>query len=72
MFDIFRYDRLLGGGPIQTASSANFTCRLSASAVEYTATVLIPISLQVRITRRAISPRFAINIFLNMLFIFSG
>src|SRR5690606_23358642 len=63
---IFKYESLLGGGPIHTASSANLTCRLSASAVEYTATVLIPISLQVLITRKAISPLFAINIFLNI------
>src|SRR5690606_19690576 len=39
--------------------------RLSLSAVEYTATVLIPISLQVRIILRAISPLLAINILLN-------
>jgi hypothetical protein len=31
------------------------------------ATVFMPISLQVRITRMAISPRLAINIFLNMI-----
>ena len=68
IFDIFKYDKALGGGPMQTASSANFTCKLSASAVEYTATVLIPISRQVRITRNAISPRLAINIFLNISF----
>ena len=42
------------------------TCRLSLSAVEYTATVLMPISLQVRIMRRAISPRLAMSIFLNI------
>src|SRR5690554_6678961 len=66
IFGIFRYDSELGAGPIQTASSANRTCRLSASALEYTATVLIPISLQVRIIRNAISPRLAIRIFLNM------
>src|SRR5262249_38875785 len=65
---IFKYESLLGGGPMQTASSANRTGRLSLSAVEYTATVLIPISLQVRITRMAISPLFAINIFLNMFY----
>ena len=51
---------------MHTASSAKRTCRLSESAVEYTATVLMPISLQVRSTRRAISPRLAIRIFLNM------
>src|SRR5690606_13050788 len=63
---MLRYDSLLGGGPIQTASSAKRTCRLSRSAVEYTATLLIPISRHVRIIRNAISPRLAINIFLNM------
>src|SRR5580658_9264777 len=52
---------------MHTASSANRTCRLSLSAVEYTATVLIPISRQVRITRRAISPLLAISTFLNIL-----
>src|SRR6201985_2479243 len=66
MLGIFKYESRLGGGPIQTASSAKRTCRLSRSAVEYTATVLMPISLQVRIIRRAISPRLAINIFLNI------
>ena len=34
MLGIFRYESLLGGGPIQTASSAKRTCRLSRSAVE--------------------------------------
>jgi hypothetical protein len=51
---------------MQTASSAKRTCKLSLSAVEKTATVFIPISLQVRMIRKAISPLFAINIFLNM------
>src|SRR6185436_12578540 len=51
---------------MHTASSAKRTCRLSRSAVLYTATVLMPISRQVRITRRAISPRLAIRTFLNM------
>ena len=44
-------------------------CKESLSAVEYTATVLIPISRQVRITLKAISPRLAINIFLNIAFL---
>ena len=69
---IFKYESLLAGGPIHTASSAKRTCKLSASAVEYTATDLIPISLQVRITRKAISPRLAINIFLNIVFLFKN
>src|SRR5689334_12783828 len=50
---------------MHTASSAKRTCRLSRSAVEYTATVLMPISRHVRITRNAISPRLAMSIFLN-------
>ena len=41
-----------------------WTCRHSLSAVEYTATVLSPSSLQARITRTAISPRLAISTFL--------
>lgn len=52
---------------MQTASSAKRTCRLSASAVEKTATVLMPISRQVRMIRRAISPRLAMSILLNIL-----
>ena len=38
--------------------------------LEYTATVLIPISLQVLIILKAISPLFAINIFLNIVVLF--
>jgi hypothetical protein len=38
----------------------------SRSASEYTATVAMPIFLAVRMTRQAISPRFAIRIFVNM------
>ena len=34
IFCIFKYDCALGAGPIQTASSAKRTCKLSASAVE--------------------------------------
>src|SRR6056297_1822365 len=67
IFGILRYDSELGGGPIQTASSAKRTCKLSASAFEYTATVLMPISLHVRITRSAISPLLAMRIFLNII-----
>ena len=48
---------------MQIASSANRTCSAWASAVEYTATVLSPISRQARMTRRAISPRFAMRTF---------
>src|SRR5436190_10403612 len=50
---------------MQTASSANLTTADSASAVEYTATDLTPISRQARATRRAISPRLAIRTFSN-------
>src|SRR3954467_11275560 len=51
---------------MHTAWSANLTCSASASAVECTATDSRPISRHARITRSAISPRFAINTFLNM------
>src|SRR5690606_20575829 len=51
---------------MHTSSSANRTCNESRSASLYTATVRIPSSLQARMTRRAISPRFAIRIFRNM------
>src|SRR5207249_9765807 len=51
---------------MQTSSSANRTCSEFSSASEYTATVLIPRSRQATITRRAISPRIAIRIFLNI------
>src|SRR6185295_16651407 len=63
---MLRYESRLGGGPMQTSSSANLTCSASTSAVECTATVLIPSSLQARMTRRAISPRLAIRILRNM------
>src|SRR5215472_9710485 len=51
---------------MQTLSSARRTCMASASAVEWTATVRIPISRQARWMRSAISPRFAIRSFSNM------
>ena len=51
---------------MQTDSSARRTYLASVSAVECTATVLMPSSLQARRMRRAISPRFAIRIFSNM------
>ena len=51
---------------MQMASSAKRTWSDSASAVEWTATVAMPSSLQARITRRAISPRLAMRTFLNM------
>jgi hypothetical protein len=49
-----------------TASSHTLTCLAPASASEYTATVWIAIRLAVAATLHAISPLFAINIFLNM------
>src|SRR5437868_1975429 len=51
---------------MHTVSSASLTCIASASAVECTATVGMPSSLQARKTRSAISPRFAIRIFSNI------
>src|ERR1700761_2884581 len=54
------------GGPMHTLSSASRTCMASASAVECTATVWMPSSLQARSTRSAISPRLAIRIFSNI------
>ena len=54
---------MAGGGPMQTASSARRTCIASVSAVEWTATVLMPISWQARWMRSAISPRLAISSF---------
>src|SRR3954464_10895750 len=52
-----------GGGPMHTVSSASRTCIASASAVEWTATVLMPISWQARCILSAISPRLAISSF---------
>ena len=51
---------------MHTASSAKRTCSASASASEWTATVRMPSSRQARMTRRAISPRLAMRIFLNI------
>src|SRR5262250_2666506 len=51
---------------MHTLSSARRTCMASASAVECTATVGTPSSLQARSTRSAISPRLAIRIFSNI------
>ena len=51
---------------MQQLSSARATWRASASAWEYTATVAMPISLQARMIRTAISPRLAIRILENM------
>src|SRR5215475_13456988 len=51
---------------MHTASSAYLTCNAFRSASEYTATVAIPNSLHAQMTRRAISPRLATRIFLNI------
>src|SRR3954449_13109853 len=51
---------------MQTVSSARRTCIACASAVECTATVLIPISWQARWMRSAISPRLAISTLSNI------
>jgi len=66
MAGMLRYDSGEGAGPIQTASSASLTYLASLSASEYTTTVLMPSSRQARWMRRAISPRFAIRIFSNI------
>src|SRR3546814_2470228 len=51
---------------MQTLSSARRTAMASASAVECTTTVEMPISRQARWMRSAISPRLAIRTFSNM------
>src|SRR6476646_571797 len=51
---------------MQTLSSAKRTCMASVSAVECTATVGMPSSLQARSTRNAISPRLAMRILSNI------
>src|SRR5262245_18611072 len=51
---------------MHTLSSAKRTCRASLSAAEWIDTQGMPSSWQARITRRAVSPRLAIRIFLNM------
>src|SRR5258708_12357594 len=50
---------------MQIASSAEWTGRLCASASLYTTTLWIPSSRHARMTRRAISPRFAMRILSN-------
>jgi len=53
-------------GPIHIDSSAICTCKESLSISENTATVAIPNSLHDLIILRAISPLFAMSIFLNI------
>src|SRR5215469_12093295 len=57
---------------MQTLSSASRTCIAPASASECTATVAMPISLQARCTRSAISPRLAMRIFSNIALLDDG
>src|SRR3954453_182117 len=52
---------------MHSLSSASRTCMAWASAVECTATVAMPSSLQARSTRSAISPRLAMRILSNMM-----
>src|ERR1039458_3342136 len=59
MAGMLRYDRADCGGPMHTVSSASSTCLVLKSAVECTATVLMPSSRQARRIRRAISRRLA-------------
>src|ERR1700676_2665346 len=63
MAGMFKYDRADCGGPMHTVSSARSTCLVLKSAVECTATVLIPSSRQARRMRSAISPRLAMTTF---------
>src|ERR1700736_554345 len=63
MAGILRYDRADCGGLMHTVSSASSTCLVLKSAVECTATVLMPSSRHARNMRRAISPRFAMTTF---------
>src|SRR5688572_31336705 len=51
---------------MQTVSSASRTCLRFWSAVEWTATVLMPSSRQARRMRSAISPRLAMTILSSM------
>src|ERR1700751_797016 len=57
---------------MQTLSSASRTHMPVASASECTATVEMPISLQARCTRSAISPRLAMRILSNMILLDDG
>src|ERR687897_3059836 len=51
---------------MHTLASARRTCMASASIVECTATLSMPISRQARMMRSAISPRFATRTLSNM------
>src|SRR5690554_4602247 len=67
MLRTFRYELADGAGPMQMLSSASSTGSDFSSASEYVTTVWIPSSCAARSIRRAISPRLAISIFLNIL-----
>src|SRR5580704_17793966 len=66
MAGILRYDSADCGGPMHTVSSASSTCLVLKSAVECTATVLMPSSRHARNMRSAISPRLAMTTFSNI------
>src|SRR5437763_10009382 len=67
MRSICRYDSFAAAPPMWCASSAYRTWIALRSASEYTAAVGMPSSRHARMTRIAISPRFAIKIFLKSL-----
>src|SRR3984885_109740 len=70
MAGMFKYDSADWGGPMQTVSSASNTCLVLKSAVECTATVLMPNSRQARRIRSAISPRLAMTTLSSMATLF--
>src|ERR1700735_1163071 len=63
MAGLFRYESAGCGGPMHTVSSARSPRLVLKSAVECTATVLMPSSRQARRMRSAISPRLAMTTF---------
>src|SRR5690349_4946155 len=63
---MLRYDSRAGAGPSRYASSALLTCRAARSTSEKTATEAMPISRHARMTRTAISPRFAMRTLVNI------
>src|SRR5260370_6830525 len=66
ILETFRYDSDAAAGPMGYASSAWVTCSAARSTSEKTATEAIPSSRHARITRTAISPRFAMRILGNI------
>jgi hypothetical protein len=64
IFDIFKYDKLLGGGPMQTAS-----CKLNVKAFCIGSRITKQLFVSLASSNYVVqSPLFAINIFLNILF----